>query len=166
MIWYWSSRRNQWLHIHTRVTSTIIHVTSPASCSTHRKEKAWNCLYCSCFPKMIGWLFRAFMAMLLRKVWGSVSNRSDSVDRDRNSASSSLLTSLGAFDELPSDILMQILRKLGAKDAIKMSVVCKSWKLLVSDNQLWIFYLQHQRDESWDSIYFAETSLRPGYPLQ
>ena len=102
------------------------------------------------------------MAMLLKKVWGSVSNRSDSVDRDRNSASSSL----GAFDELPSDILMQILRKLGAKDAIKMSVVCKSWKLLVSDNQLWIFYLQHQRDESWDSIYFAETSLRPGYPLQ
>jgi actin-related protein 8 len=100
------------------------------------------------------------MAMLLRKVWGSVSNRSDSADRDRNSASSSLLTSLGAFDELPSDILMQILRKLGAKDAIKMSVVCKSWKLLVSDNQLWIFYLQHQRDESWDSIFFAETSLR------
>ena len=48
----------------------------------------------------------------------------------------------------------------------KMSVVCKSWKFLVSDNQLWIFYLQHQRDESWDSIYFAETSLRPGYPLQ
>jgi actin-related protein 8 len=106
------------------------------------------------------------MAMLLRKVWGSVSNRSDSAVRDRNSASSSLLTSLGAFDELPSDILMLILRKLGAKDAIKMSVVCKSWKLLVSDNQLWIFYLQHQRDESWDSIFFAETSLRPGYPLQ
>ncbi|GMY30732.1 actin-related protein 8 isoform X1 [Fagus crenata] len=106
------------------------------------------------------------MAMLLRKVWGSLSNRSDTAVRDRNSASSSLLTSLGAFDELPSDILMQILRKLGAKDAIKMSVVCKSWKLLVSDNQLWIFYLQHQRDESWDSIFFAETSLRPGYPLQ
>ena len=67
--------------------------------------------------------------MLLRKVWGSVSNRSESTSSDRNpifSSSLLLLSSLGAFNQLPADILMQILRKLGAKDAMKMSVVCKS----------------------------------------
>ncbi|XP_075667981.1 actin-related protein 8 isoform X1 [Castanea sativa] len=114
------------------------------------------------------------MAMILRKVWGSVSNRpgsSSSSDRNRifSSSSSSLSLSslsLGAFDQLPADILMQIVRKLGAKDAMKMSVLCKSWKSLISDNLLWIFFLQNHPYESWDSIFFAETSLRSGYPFQ
>jgi len=109
------------------------------------------------------------MAMLLRKVWGSVSNRSESESSDRNQIfSSSLLSlsSLGTFDQLPADILMQILRKLEAKDAVKMSVVCKSWKSLISDNLLWISFLQNHPYESWDAIFFAETSLRSGYPLQ
>ena len=82
--------------------------------------------------------------MLLRKVWGSVSNWSELLSLDRNqifSSSPLSLLSLGAFDQLPADILMQILRKLGAKDAMKMSVVCKSWKSLISDNLLWIFFL-------------------------
>ncbi|KAK7829305.1 actin-related protein 8 [Quercus suber] len=106
------------------------------------------------------------MAMLLRKVWGSVSNRSES-SSDRNRIfSSSSSSSLGAFDQLPADILMQILRKLEAKDAVKMSVVCKSWNSLISDNLLWIFFLQNQPYESWDAIFFSETSLRSGYPLQ
>ncbi|XP_050246091.1 actin-related protein 8 isoform X5 [Quercus robur] len=110
------------------------------------------------------------MAMLLRKVWGSVSNRSESESEssssDRNRIFSSSLSSLGAFDQLPADILMQILRKLEAKDAVKMSVVCKSWKSLISDNLLWISFLQNHPYESWDAIFFAETSLRSGYPLQ
>ena len=98
--------------------------------------------------------------MLLKKVWGSVSNQfklsSSSSDRNRIFSSSSLR----AFNQLPADILMQIMRKLRAKDAMKMSVVCKSWKSLISDNLLWIFFLQDQAYESWDSIFFAETSLR------
>ncbi|KAL0000345.1 hypothetical protein SO802_014126 [Lithocarpus litseifolius] len=109
------------------------------------------------------------MAMLLRKLWGSVSNRSESESssgRNRIFSSSSSLSSLGAFDQLPADILMQILRKLEAKDAVKMSVVCKSWKSLISDNLLWIFFLQNHPYESWDSISFAETTLRSGDPLQ
>ena len=97
--------------------------------------------------------------MLLKKVWGSVSNRSksSSSSSDCNQIFSS--SSLGAFNQLSADILMQILRKLGTKDAMKMSVVCKSWKSLISDNLLWIFFLQKQAYESWDSIFFTETSL-------
>ena len=93
--------------------------------------------------------------MLLRKVWGSVSNWSELSLLDRNqifSLSPLSLLSLGAFDQLPADILMQILRKLGAKDAMKMSVVCKSGKSLISDNLLWIFFLQNQAYGSWDSF--------------
>ena len=100
--------------------------------------------------------------MLLKKVWGLVSNRSksSSSSSDCNQIFSS--SSLGAFNQLSADILMQILRKLGTKDAMKMSVVCKSWKSLISDNLLWIFFLQNQAYESWDSIFFAETSLWSG----
>jgi actin-related protein 8 len=71
---------------------------------------------------------------------------------------------LGAFDHIPPDILIQILRLLGPKEAMKLSLVCKAWYSLASDNRLWIFFLQNQQD-SWDSIYFAETSLRSGYPF-
>lgn len=114
------------------------------------------------------------MATLLRKVWESVSNRSfsngDSPQRHRShhsSSSSSSSSSLGTFDHIPSDILQQILRLLGPKEAAKMSVVCKSWKSLVSDNRLWIFFLQnHNHHDSWDSVIFSETYLRSGSPLQ
>jgi hypothetical protein len=40
----------------------------------------------------------------------------------------------------------------------------KSWYSLASDNRLWIFFLQNQQD-SWDSIFFAETSLISTYPF-
>ncbi|KAF3453236.1 hypothetical protein FNV43_RR03676 [Rhamnella rubrinervis] len=115
------------------------------------------------------------MATLLRKVWESVSNRSfsngDSPQRHRtrHSSSSSSSSSLGAFDHIPSDILQQILRLLGPKEAAKMSVVCKSWKSLASDNRLWIFFLRnhnHNHPDSWDSLIFSETYLRSGSPLQ
>lgn len=97
-----------------------------------------------------------------------MSNRScantDSSDRRRVVSSSSSSSSLGAFDHIPPDILIQILRLLGPKEAMKLSLVCKAWYSLASDNRLWIFFLQNQQD-SWDSIYFAETSLRSGYPF-
>jgi len=47
---------------------------------------------------------------------------------------------------------------------MKLSLVCKSWYSLASDNRLWIFFLQNQQD-SWDSIFFAETSLISTYPF-
>ncbi|KAF8414322.1 hypothetical protein HHK36_002323 [Tetracentron sinense] len=105
------------------------------------------------------------MAMLLRKVWGSVSTRSNSSERHSTSSVVQLQPSLGAFDQIPCDIFLQILKFLGPREAAKLSVVCKSWKFIVSDNRLWIFFLQNQQ-ESWDAIFFAETQLRSGYPLQ
>ncbi|KAK9268739.1 hypothetical protein L1049_000500 [Liquidambar formosana] len=103
------------------------------------------------------------MAMLLRKVWESVSSRSasHSVSSDRHIF---VQSSMGAFDHLPSDIVFQIFRLLGPKEAARLSLVCKAWRFLVSDNRLWVFFLQNE-PQSWDSIFFAETQLRSGYPL-
>ncbi|KAA8523493.1 hypothetical protein F0562_009916 [Nyssa sinensis] len=109
------------------------------------------------------------MAMLLRKLWESVSSRSSSSSNSFASLDRQQLmyvqSSTGAFDRIPLDIFMIILKCLGPKEAAKLSVVCKYWKLIVSDNRLWIFFLQNQQ-ESWDSICFSETHLRSGYPLQ
>ncbi|CAF2137562.1 unnamed protein product [Brassica rapa subsp. narinosa] len=109
--------------------------------------------------------------MILRKVWGSVWSRSSS---GKDSASQSAIqaplsppasSSLGAFDHLPMDILIQILMLVEPRDAVKLSLTCKAWRCLAGGNRLWIFYLQCSQ-ESWDSIFFAETSLRSGYPLR
>ncbi|KAK4782488.1 hypothetical protein SAY86_016590 [Trapa natans] len=74
-------------------------------------------------------------------------------------------SSLGSFDKIPEDVLLQILSLLEPKDALKMSLVCKSWSSLVSDDRLWVSFLQHQA-EPWESIFFAETNLRTGHPIQ
>ncbi|KAL6975123.1 Actin-like protein arp8 [Sarracenia purpurea var. burkii] len=74
-------------------------------------------------------------------------------------------SSTGAFDRIPFDIFIQILKLLGPTESAKLSTVCKSWKLIVSDNRLWIHFLQNQK-EPWDSIFFAERHLRLAYPLQ
>lgn len=121
------------------------------------------------------------MATLLRKVWESVSNRSNSTSTSTSSSNSSSnsyqfpdrhhqlmyiqTSSTGAFDRIPLDIFFQILRLLGPKEAAKLSAVCKYWKFIVSDNRLWVYFLQNQQ-EPWDSIFFAETNLRSGYHLQ
>ncbi|KAJ7015461.1 actin-related protein 8 isoform X1 [Populus alba x Populus x berolinensis] len=111
------------------------------------------------------------MAMLLKKVWESVSNRAtsfssssiDSVTTPPSYTESS--SSLGDFDRLPIDVVLQIVRLVGPKDAARLSVVCKSWRPLVSDNRLWIYFLQNYHD-TWDSVFFVETHLRSGYPIQ
>lgn len=74
-------------------------------------------------------------------------------------------SSTGEFDRIPLDIFMQILKLIGPKEAAKLTVICKSWKLIVSDNMLWISFLQNKQDP-WDSMFFAETNLRSGYPLR
>ncbi|KAL5548756.1 hypothetical protein UlMin_003987 [Ulmus minor] len=111
------------------------------------------------------------MAFLFRKVWESVSNRSisgrESSERNRQLQSSPSFSSslLGAFDQIPADISVQILKILGPKEATKMSVVSRYWKSLVSDNKLWIFFFQNS-DDLFEAVFFAETSLRSGYPLR
>ncbi|KAL5802065.1 hypothetical protein ACOSQ4_030370 [Xanthoceras sorbifolium] len=110
------------------------------------------------------------MAMLLRKVWESVSTRTrssgeSSTRQIRTMDWSSSSSSMGLFDHLPFDILMQIVTLIGPKEAARMSLVSKSWRSFVSDNRLWIYFLQNQT-EPWDSTFFAETMLRSGYPIQ
>ncbi|KAL3821174.1 hypothetical protein ACJIZ3_007079 [Penstemon smallii] len=113
------------------------------------------------------------MNALIRKVWFSFTHRSGSgSDRSPNTDYDHFLqmmyiqsSSTGEFDRIPIDILMIILRKLGPRDSARLRAVCKSWKFLVSDNRLWIYFLQNQQ-EPFDSVFFAEAHLRSGYPLQ
>ncbi|KAJ0988169.1 hypothetical protein J5N97_006525 [Dioscorea zingiberensis] len=112
------------------------------------------------------------MAALLKKVWGSVLTRSTS--SSSSTSSPRALTdsyaaafdddaSMGAFDRIPTDVFMQILKLLGPKETARTCAVCRAWRFLASDNRLWIFFLQSGR-EPWDSVVFAETHLRSGFP--
>ncbi|CAI9088113.1 OLC1v1022358C1 [Oldenlandia corymbosa var. corymbosa] len=119
------------------------------------------------------------MVNVLKKVWetvsvwsspatprdGSVSNQLP--DRVQQQISYYLQnSSTGEFDRIPLDIFFQILKLLGPNEAAKLSTVCKAWKFVVADNRLWIYFLQNHQKEPWDSIFFAETCLRSGYPLR
>ncbi|GAB2301375.1 Actin-like protein arp8 [Dionaea muscipula] len=122
------------------------------------------------------------MAMLLKKVLGLGSTRSNPNPRQQQaldsqsqhmmvlgveSAARGSSAAMGAFDRIPDEIFFLILKLLGAKEAARNSVVCRTWRALVSDNRLWIHFLQSDDQlEPWDSIFFAETRLRSGYPLQ
>ncbi|XP_050203380.1 actin-related protein 8 [Mercurialis annua] len=110
------------------------------------------------------------MATVLRKAWDTILNRasssSNSLSRNPSyTESSSTEASLGEFDRIPMDIVIQIVKSLGPKEATRLSVLCKSWRSVVSDNRLWIYFLQNYH-ESWDSVFFSETQLRSGYPIQ
>ncbi|ESW20648.1 hypothetical protein PHAVU_005G003800 [Phaseolus vulgaris] len=116
------------------------------------------------------------MSMLLRKAWEMVLWRSDSSTSASASSSTTTTTTrfslevprsdMGELEQLPSDILMQILKLLGPKAVAKLSVVCKSLRSIVSYNRLWIYFIQtHQAEPSGDSVFFAETTLSSGYPL-
>ncbi|XP_020168079.1 actin-related protein 8 [Aegilops tauschii subsp. strangulata] len=111
---------------------------------------------------------------LLRKVWGSVLSRAVPRDPDASASSSSPRRrgapaaaaaaeygSLGALDAVPIDVLAQILRLLGPADAARSVAVCRTWRLLASDNALWAFFLSLGPDP-WDLVVFAETHLAAG----
>lgn len=115
---------------------------------------------------------------LLKKVWESVSNRSASSSNSTSNPIRSLSSSsynldleqiclhtsfTGAFDRIPVDIFIQILKLLGPKETAKLSVVCKYWNSIVSHNRLWIYFLQNNTEQPWDSVFFAENYLRAGY---
>ncbi|KAG5099521.1 hypothetical protein JHK82_044573 [Glycine max] len=106
------------------------------------------------------------MATLLRKLCESATmKRSGSHSHPHPLPSSEQArpsSPLGAFDPLPADILMQIVRLLGPKHAARLCLVSKSWRSLVSDNALWAHFLQTHHPHS---PLFAETALSSGYPL-
>ncbi|KAJ9540366.1 hypothetical protein OSB04_026872 [Centaurea solstitialis] len=72
-------------------------------------------------------------------------------------------SSTGEVHRLPLDVFIQILKLLSPKDVARLAAVCKSWKVMASDNTLWLYILKNQED--WASIYFAETKLRY-FPLR
>lgn len=102
--------------------------------------------------------------MLLRKLLEIMLRRNPTCSDEENQVLER--GDLGELDQLPSDILVQILRLLGPKEVAKLSVICRSLRFFVSDNRLWLHFLQtHQSDPSWDSVFFAETNLTSGYPI-
>jgi len=110
------------------------------------------------------------MSIVLRKLLELILKRNPTSSHEQQQQQEQVLPlpcgDMGELDQLPSDILVQILRLLGPKEVAKLSVICKSLKFSVSDNRLWLHFLQtHQSDPSWDSVFFAETNLTSGYPL-
>lgn len=105
------------------------------------------------------------MAMIWRRVLGLVLTKSKSKLKSQNF--NQLSSSTGAFDRIPFFVFFQILIFLGPKEAARLSVVCKSWKFVVSDNRLWILFLHNLQEESWENIDFSESCLRSGigHPL-
>ncbi|WOK92589.1 actin-related protein 8 isoform X1 [Canna indica] len=104
-------------------------------------------------------------ALVLKSFWrffvgrpGQTPNRGDATVPAKDDHSP---LSVGDLDRLPTDVFMQILRLLGPKEAARSSLVCKSWKVLVSDNRVWVFFLNHGK-EPFDTIVFAETHLKMG----
>ncbi|WOK95261.1 hypothetical protein Cni_G03968 [Canna indica] len=108
------------------------------------------------------------MAAMLRKVWGSVLSLSGSGSGSGSNRSWPDLPDdhqhLGDIDLIPTDVFVHILRFLDPKDAAITTSVCKSWKALVSDNALWVYFLRKE-NQLWESLVFAETQLRSGPSL-
>ncbi|KAJ8423784.1 hypothetical protein Cgig2_018443 [Carnegiea gigantea] len=105
------------------------------------------------------------------KVWGWFSSSSKSnwkSSRGEYVGEDGASNSTGDFDRIPDEILALIMKKLGPKETAKLCLVCKSWRDFVSsENRLWIYFFQcDPKEPNWESVFFAETHLRSGYPLQ
>ncbi|XP_074591338.1 actin-related protein 8 isoform X2 [Curcuma longa] len=99
------------------------------------------------------------MAVVLRKVLGSVLHRSGSSSSRHSPELPEDHPPLGDLNLIPTDVLVQILLLLGPRDAARTSSVCKSWRALVSDNAIWLYFIMSEQ-EPWDALVFAETHLR------
>ncbi|XP_064999157.1 actin-related protein 8-like isoform X3 [Musa acuminata AAA Group] len=106
-------------------------------------------------------LLQVLVAVVLRKFWGSVPSRPGSTSNRESAEDDHNNTSMGDLDRLPTDVFVQVLKLLGPKEAARSGLVCKSWKVLVSDNRLWVFFLTHGK-HPFDTVLFAETHLRSG----
>lgn len=119
------------------------------------------------------------MSFLLRRAWVSVLPNSKSSDL-RIPCIYDTSTGMGEFDQLPEEIITVILKLLGPKEVAKLTLVCRALRaVIVSDNRLWIYFLQNHNpfcslsdphfnlpSWGWESIFFSETHLRSGLPLQ
>ncbi|XP_042446787.1 actin-related protein 8-like isoform X2 [Zingiber officinale] len=99
------------------------------------------------------------MAVVLRKVLGSVLHRSGSSSSRHNSELPEDHPPLGDLNVIPNDVFVQILLLLGPRDAARTSSVCKSWRALVSGNAIWVYFIMNEK-EPWDALVFAETHLQ------
>ncbi|KAL8142132.1 hypothetical protein V2J09_015164 [Rumex salicifolius] len=123
------------------------------------------------------------MSFLWRRAWESVlysPKSSDSASNLRLNCAYDTSMGMGEFDRLPEEIITVILKLLGPKEVAHLTLVCRALRaVIVSDNRLWIFFLQNHNLFSslsdshfnfpswgWESIFFSETHLRSGLPLQ
>ncbi|CAN6450552.1 unnamed protein product [Victoria cruziana] len=101
------------------------------------------------------------MALIFRKVWSSMvagrSSAHDSVEPQPQSMS--------PLHQLPLDVILLVFKFLGPEEAARASLVCRLWRVIITDNQLWMFFFQNCGD-SWEMILYQETQLRSGYPLR
>lgn len=116
-------------------------------------------------PRRVSQILEILLALIVRKVWGSAPDSSETALSLGNWSVSAhdyqQPLSLGDLDRLPTDVIVQILKLLGSKEVASSSLVCSSWRVLVSDNRLWIFFLKHGK-EPFETVVFAETQLRSG----
>lgn len=111
-------------------------------------------------------------------MWESVSNSKNSSSNFSNPnlilSQASTSMAMGPFDRLPEEIITLILKQLGPKESAKLTLVCKALRnAILSDNRLWGYFLENHNPYSssnppWelDSIFFSETHLRTGLPIQ
>ena len=123
------------------------------------------------------------MAYLWKRAWCSVYSSKNSSNYTSNlklpwTCENSM--GMGAFDELPEEIITVILKLLGPKEAAKLTLVSRSWRgVIISDNRLWVYFLHNYNpilssshpcsnipSWGWESIFFSEAHLRSGLPLQ
>ncbi|RYR27370.1 hypothetical protein HN51_060997 [Arachis hypogaea] len=105
---------------------------------------------------------QTMMATLFRKL--CVCSETASYNNPRPS-SEAAASSGSLLESLPNEIVMQIVRLLGPKQAAQLSVVNRKWRSLISDNELWAHFLEVHHPQPWDSVLFSETFLASAYPL-
>ncbi|KAL8160160.1 hypothetical protein V2J09_001697 [Rumex salicifolius] len=118
------------------------------------------------------------MCSLWKRLWESISNSKNSssnfTNPNRIPVQTAIFMAVDPFDRLPEEILTLILIQLGPKEAAKLTLVCRSWRnSILSDNRLWVYFIRTYNPFSssdppweWDSIFFSETHLRTGSPIQ
>ncbi|KAL2628807.1 hypothetical protein R1flu_013493 [Riccia fluitans] len=100
------------------------------------------------------------MVELLKKAFNSICHRKavSALRDDMN-----METGDSECSKLSGDLLLSIFKRLTAKDLVAVSLVCKVWKLVASDEMLWEALLRVEAGPKlWQTIFFAESYLRTG----
>lgn len=102
------------------------------------------------------------MAQLLRRVWKSVTICPSSSQSNANLDGGSIAPA----EQLPLDVFLLILKRLGPRNSARAALVCRAWRSMVADERVWRFFLREEAGEMWEAVLFAETYLRSGFPLR